>query len=269
YKGNEIPVYVTEDGKYMFLSSPLDMGQNLQRAQTQTQTSTPEIPKSDVPDVKLFVMSYCPFGIQAEKALIPVLDLLGNKINYRIHFVYYIMHGKKELDENLRQYCIQETQKEKFKDYLYCFVQSGDYDKCLDEAGIDRNALKACMETTDQQYKIYENYNDQSTWYNGRFQRWDVELELNQNYGVRGSPTIVINNVRLASSRRYCSIDDEKSGKCIIYPLDRSPESFKQAICSAFNNPPEECNQQLSTQTMPYGIGPLTGGSATSGGSCG
>jgi len=50
--------------------------------------------------------------------------------------------------------------------------------------------------------------------------------------------------------------------------VNRSPEAFKQAICQAFTNPPAECNQTLSTETASPGIGPLTGGS-TSSGSCG
>lgn len=50
--------------------------------------------------------------------------------------------------------------------------------------------------------------------------------------------------------------------------LTRSPEAFKQAICQAFITPPEECNQTLSTEIASPGIGPLTGGSASSG-SCG
>jgi len=243
--GRTYTSYVTKDGKILFPSG-IEM---VARENTQTQTQTPEIPKRDVPDVKLFVMSYCPFGLQAEKALLPVMKLLGNKANITIHFVYYVMHGKKELDENLRQYCIEKTQKDKYYDYLYCFVQSGDYEKCLNKAGIDRELLKSCIEQTDAQYHIYENYNDQSKWYSERFPRWDPELELNQKYGVRGSPTIVINDR--------------------VVLLQRSPEAFKEAICSAFTNPPDECNQKLSTQTASPGIGPLTASGSDSEGSCG
>jgi len=42
----------------------------------------------------------------------------------------------------------------------------------------------------------------------------------------------------------------------------------KLVICQSFINPPSECNQTLSTKIASLGIGPLTGGS-TSSGSCG
>ncbi len=238
----EATYFVSKDGKYFFPQGILTTQQI--QAQIQ-QPQTPQIPKRDKPDVKLFVMSYCPFGLQAEKAMLPVMKLLGDKADILVHFVYYAMHGKKEIDENLRQYCIQKNQKDKYYDYLLCFVQSGDYEKCLSETNIDQNKLQSCIDQTDKQYKIYENYNNQNTWYNGRFPRFDVELDLNQRYGIRGSPTIVINDK--------------------VVQLTRSPEAFKQAICSAFNNPPEECNQELSTAQAAPGIGPLEETSSTSG----
>ncbi|MEO0169501.1 MAG: hypothetical protein ABIL42_04710, partial [candidate division WOR-3 bacterium] len=62
------------------------------------------------------------------------MKLLGDKADISVHFVNYIMHGEKEVWENLRQYCIQKEQKDKFYDYMLCFVQSGDYEKCIKEA---------------------------------------------------------------------------------------------------------------------------------------
>lgn len=253
YQGNEIPVYITKDGKYLFVSSPLDTSQKLRTEETQPQQQpqqqTPEIPKSDKPEVKLFVMTYCPFGLQMEKALLPVIDLLKDKANFKVHFVYYIMHGKKELDESLRQYCIQKEQNNKYFDYLTCFVQEGDFDKCASKVGIDVQKMENCINEVDEQYKVYENYNDTSTWYNGRFPKWDVELELNQKYGVRGSPTLVINDK--------------------VVSVSRTPEILKQTICNAFNNPPEECNQKLSENTPSPGFGSLEEVSSSSSGSCG
>ena len=101
------------------------------------------------------------------------------------------------------------------------------------------------MDSVDKEFKITENLKDQSTWYNGRFPKFDVELELNQKYGVRGSPTIVINDK--------------------VVSLARSPEAFKEAVCKAFETPPEECNQKLSEEIASPGIGPLGGGSGSSG----
>jgi len=248
YQGQKIPVYATKDGKMLFLQ-----GLNLTTTQANTQTTQTsnqqQIPKREIPDVKLFVMSYCPFGLQAEKALLPVMKLLDGKANITIHFVYYCMHGDKEVYENLRQYCIQSEQKDKFYDYLLCFVQSGDYNKCLDEAKVDKVKLESCMNLTDEKFNITNQLKDKSTWLSGMFPKFDIDLELNKKYNVQGSPTLVINDQ--------------------VVSINRSPESFKQAICSAFINPPSECNQQLSTATASPGIGPLTGSSSSSSGSCG
>jgi thiol-disulfide isomerase/thioredoxin len=217
----------------------------------QPEPSTPEVPKSDKPKVELFVMSYCPFGLQMQKAYIPVMELLKDKAEMSVNFVSYIMHGKKEIDENMRQYCIQKEQNEKFTSYLKCFVVDGDYEKCLDEVGIDKVKLDSCINETDEQYNVTGMYNDKSTWSGGRFPMFPVEAELNSKYGVRGSPTLVIN------------------GKTVS--VTRSPEAVKQTICSAFNEPPKECEQTLSSNTEQPGLGQMgaSSGSGSSGGGCG
>ena len=45
---------------------------------TPEQTPSQEITKTDKPNVELFVMSFCPYGVQAETAMKPVVDLLGD-----------------------------------------------------------------------------------------------------------------------------------------------------------------------------------------------
>ena len=100
-----------------------------------------EAPKTEKPDVKLFIMSYCPYGLQSQKALLPVYDLLKDKTDIGIYFVDYIMHDKAESDENLVQYCIQEEQEDKFSDYVGCFVKEGKSSKCLSETNINTASL--------------------------------------------------------------------------------------------------------------------------------
>ena len=56
---------------------------DLDTSTADTSTST-TVPKSDKPLVELFVMAYCPYGTQAEKGLIPVIELLGDKIDASI-----------------------------------------------------------------------------------------------------------------------------------------------------------------------------------------
>jgi len=236
----EYDSFVTENGKLFFT-----YGIDLTFQSTTTENLTQELEKRDKPDVKLFVMSYCPFGLQMQKAFLPVYDLLKGRADMGIYFVNYIMHEKKEIDENLRQYCIQEGQKEKYYDYLSCFVKDGNFEKCLNETKVDKDKMNFCTSQTDQTYKITQSYNDKSTWLNGQFPKFDVHTDLNQKYGVRGSPTFVINDK--------------------VLNVERSPEKIKEAICQAFISPPAECSQNLSSDVPSTGFG---GGTGASGGEC-
>jgi len=234
--------YISKDANIFFIYG-VNTGE-----QTAQQDTTGEPEKTDVPTVRLFVMAHCPYGLQAQKALLPVMDLLKDKADIGVYFVNYIMHGKNEIDENLRQYCIQKEQNDKYGAYLNCFALGAGvegFDKCLSDAGIDKNKMNSCISATDQQFKITEQYNDKSTWVSGQFPKFSVHDDLNQQYGVQGSPTLIIN------------------GKLVN--ANRSPEEFKKAVCDAFITAPAECNQTLSTEAASSGFG---GGTGTSGGSC-
>jgi len=246
--GEEYPAYVTKDGKYLFVYEPMDLSKELTAQQNQTNEKTTAIQKRDKPDVKVFVMSYCPYGLQMEKAFLPVYNLLKDKAEMGIYFVDYIMHGKQELDENLRQYCIEKEQKENYYNYLNCFVKDGNSEKCLTEAKIDQNKLTNCIKQTDEAYKITQSYNDKSTWLSGYYPKFAVQTDLNKQYGVAGSPTVVINDQ-------------------VVNVSTRSPEEFKKIVCQTFTNPPSECSQTLSTDVASPGLGTKTG-STNSGGSC-
>lgn len=226
-----------------------------QGGQEQAQAQTPPppvVPKSDRPKIELFVMSYCPYGLQMEKAYAPAWDLLKNKADIDVKFVSYAMHGLKEVEENTRQYCIQKNQSIKYIAYLKCFTASGDAASCLSSVGISADSLKGCVDDTNKQFGIMAKYNDQSTWLSGQYPLYPIHDALNQKYGVQGSPTLVINGVQAN--------------------VGRTPEAVKQAICAAFNKPPSECGQALSTVAFVPGFGATqqAGGSAPAGGAgCG
>jgi hypothetical protein len=194
-----------------------------------------EAPKTDKPKVELFVMSYCPFGLQMEKAYLPVMELLGKKADIDIKFVNYAMHEKKEVDENTRQYCIQKEQTEKYTNYLKCFASTDKFDTCLAGAQIDEYKLTACITKADKEFKISKSYDDKANWLGGQFPAYLIHQDLNVKYGVQGSPTLVINGVQAEA--------------------DRTPEAVKTAICNAFNQKPAECSTTLSNQGFQPGFG--------------
>ncbi len=232
---DEFDLYITKDGRFLFPQF-IDIEEFEKEKQ---------IVKADRPDVKIFVMSHCPYGLQAEKMFLPVYELLKDEADMGIYYVDYIMHGKQEIDENLRQYCIELEQGDKYYNYLNCFVynSAGDAKKCLAESGVDETRLDACIARVDQEFKVTAQYNDKSTWRNGLFPKFDLHADLNQKYDVKGSPTIVINGKRTEVS-------------------PRSPENFKNIVCEAFNAAPEQCSQTLSEEVPAPGFGSGKGGSS-------
>jgi len=241
--------YVTKDGKLLFISA-VDMSVKPKKPENTNQPeSPPTVEKTDRPVAHAFVMSYCPFGLQFMKAYIPVMELLGDKADIELNFVHYAMHGKKEIDQNMRMYCIQKEARDKLPAYMRCFVENDKPEECMDEVGIDKEIIESCISETDENFNITGLYNDKSTWSGGRFPMFPVDQELATKYGVRGSPTFVLNDK--------------------VISVNRSPEAIKEAVCNAFTNPPEECKQTLSTKTESPGIGPIGSGEGSgSGGQC-
>ncbi|MCK4891141.1 MAG: hypothetical protein KAS78_00585, partial [Candidatus Pacebacteria bacterium] len=210
-----------------------------------------EVSKNDKPIVEIFVMSHCPYGTQIEKGILPVLETLGDKIDFELKFCDYAMHKEKEMDEQLKQYCIQSEEPTKFVSYLECFLEADKSDECLKENNINISKLNACVSATDARYKITESFNDKSTWRTDRngnpaFPIFNVYKEDVDKYSVGGSPTLVINGTTAKSGR-------DAAGLLAI-------------ICSGFNNPPEECSAELSSETPSpgFGFGTTTNGDSAS-----
>lgn len=198
------------------------------------------IVQSERPDMKFFVMSFCPYGKQAENGIGPVAKILGEESNIEPHYVIYSnycgrkkkcssvdlaqycledgkycsMHGLGELNENVRQLCVwQEYGQYKYWDYVNQINASCDYrnvDSCwkgqAQKLDIDPKRIETCF--TNDGLAMLEN-----------------ESALNKKYKVRGSPQVFINDQP--------------------YQSGRAPENYKQALCSAFNEQPEECDQIL------------------------
>jgi hypothetical protein len=212
----------------------------------------PEVPKQATPDVELFIMSLCPYGLQMQKAYIQAAELLEGEANMKVKWVHYLMHGEKELIENTRQYCVQEEAPDKYNAYTRCFVaDTNKGEACLDEVGIDKAAIESCYDTAIEEFGIQDAFNDEASFLSERFPIYPVDKEAAEAYGVRGSPTMVIN------------------GKNV--QVSRSPEAVKQAICNAFTDAPAACDTVLSANQEAPGAGPVGagGGAAAAAAGCG
>lgn len=244
-EGQAFPLYVTKDGNFLFQAYLFDLKPSsaITGNAVKDSSATTEVPKTDKPVVEAFVFSYCPYGLQFQKALLPAYNLLKNKADIELVAIG-AMHGEFEKQESLRQIAIQELYgKDKLWQYLEKFMAETDLGEgtCRQEAsctdpivngimkqlGIDSAKVSAYMKSNSE--KIYNEQNDRS-----------AEL------GISGSPTFVINGVQVSVSR--------------------SPDAVKQAICDAFTTAPSECSTTLSTTQSSSWFG--TDAGSTSSGSC-
>ena len=193
--------------------------------------------KSEKPNIKLFIMSHdYPPNLDGYFDNLPLVsDLFKNKIEIELHYVLYnnymggssdfcestgefcSMHGVEELEEDVRQVCIQRLFPEKLWAYLNEFnsmvKKHGNSDSKVDwtavakSTGIETSIIEECYE-------------------NDKMDILKEEMKLNEAYAVTGSPTFFINDAR--------------------YP---AREKFKDAICVAFISKPKECEIELVEKT--------------------
>jgi len=215
--------YVTRDGSILF-PSVVDMTQIPETPEEQ-QPEQFEPEKTDKPVAQLFVMSFCPYGIQAETAMKPVVDLLGSKASIEPRFIVSIsgttvnsLHGEYEATEDMRQACIWKNYDQAtfwaYVDYINNNCNKGNLDTCWKDAAknakVDTAKIEDCVEKEG-------------------LTLMEAEEELSNANGVSGSPTLIINGAR--------------------YNGARTSEAYKQAICSAFNTEPSECSETLSASS--------------------
>ncbi|MEM0465566.1 MAG: thioredoxin domain-containing protein [Candidatus Pacearchaeota archaeon] len=257
YQGQKFPLYITKDGEY-FVQGAIPLSENSKNTPECSDDSdcsngeickngvcvaSPKpVPKTAKPVVEAFVFSYCPYGIQFEKALFPVYDLLKNKVDINIVAIG-AMHGEYERIESLRQISIEKLYgKDKLFAYLKEFSASTDIGSCRgDAACLDKFITDIFKKLGIDKTKV-ENYmkNDAPKIY-------DEQNSRANSLGISGSPTFVINGVEVQ--------------------VNRTPEAIKQAICDAFTTKPSECSKNLSSSPVSAGFG-TSSSNTNSAGSC-
>ncbi len=230
YQGSQIPVYISKDGSMLFLSA-FNTSESLVQTQTQAEFDAPDKEK---PEVKLFVMSFCPYGVQAENLMKPVFDLLGTKADIKIHFIVNVngntidsvdsLHGANEAKEDARQVCIMKYYTQKtYWDYLMEFNKNC-YSLYRDDKKLDE-----CWKQTAQKFGIDIDKIETCAYSSEGVELLKADEQLTNQYGVTGSPTLIINGAR--------------------YTGTRSSEAFKNAICSGFVTKPSECSQNITSSS--------------------
>lgn len=211
-------------------------------------------PDDNRPQIDFFIMSYCPYGNEAEEAIKPVFDRLGESADFHPHYVIYedyqgggprycfdsesnycSMHGIQELNQDLRERCVvEEYGTQKYFDFALtmntvCSAQNADtcWKDVASSVGIDTALVEQCFESRTTEILAREK-------------------ELNGLYGASGSPTVFIDGEKYAGSR--------------------TPAGYMRALCNAFDHPPEACN---GIEEMDDGQNAAQGPSQAAAGGCG
>jgi len=247
YQGRQIDVYATQDGKLMFLQA-FDLTQPIEVPAPAIEFDAPD---AERPQVDLFVMSFCPFGNVAEDAMLPVVDLLADHADFRLRFivnvntqpgvrsleiqtaegVFYIdsLHGANEAWQDAIEVCVQQYYDAR---EFWSFVS--DVNNECTPIYRDLEQLNECWQTLATEHGFDVQRIESCAESMEVIDLFREDESLAEQWGVRGSPTLIINGAR--------------------YQGDRSPEAFKQAVCSGFLTTPTECEQSLSAEvTAPTG----------------
>jgi hypothetical protein len=238
YLGNNLTFYATKDCTFLF-SGITDMKSTPTPTTSPTPTSspvpTPEPVKSARPTVDLYVMSFCPYGTQAETSMGPVADLLKSKADFRIRYITTVsgttvdsvksLHGSPEAQEDLRQICINKYYPGQFWSYIKTFNE-----QCY-PSWKNATALESCQKDTLAALSIDRAKIDTcSTGTEGITLLKADETASDTNH-AKSSPMLFINGV--------------------LYSGSRTSEAYKQAVCNSFETAPAECSTVVSSASAP------------------
>lgn len=192
--------------------------------------------------VELYVMSLCPFGIEAENGIFPAVKALGKAVDLRLNFIanegpaiaagkpsFNSLHGAPEVEENIRQLCMGKHYPASYLDFILernkSSAQAADWQAAVAKLGGDPKAIEACAGGAEGAALL------------------SLSIKASEAKRVNSSPTIYINGAAYSGARR--------------------PRSFTLAVCAALKASgqpePEACRQALSLPPDP----------APAGGDCG
>lgn len=224
----DVEAYVSRDGKYLFPlmpGMPIDLDQkvgNGQETEIQRITSCENVKKSDKPILESFVVSQCPYGLQAQRMLSQFIKDTSAKENVKVRYIGSVsddkitsMHGDEEAQENLKQICLRE-ETNKYWNYVSCYIEKGETENCLDLAGVDKDQLSSCMSDKSKGLKYAKE-----------------DFDIADMYGVGGSPTLILGGD---------NIDEFSFG-------GRTADAIRNIVCCGFNKEPKFCSKELSKES--------------------
>lgn len=219
--------------------------------------------------VDLFVMSQCPYAIEAERALIPVIKDFQDRIDFRLYFIaekadeenakdlppvnqerfdpypeemsgrcsgegisedgrYKSLHGKAEIEEDIRQAVIAQYYPQRFLDYLIHRAenyQGQDWEQAAVSAWIDCDRVKQLIQEEGEKLFL-------------------KNIQKAKEMKISASPTLLINGKRFKGrinrwsvSRAFCR-ESFHPGKCRDVPVcGRDSDCLSEGRVGVCSNP--------------------------------
>jgi protein-disulfide isomerase len=185
----------------------------------------------NTPQVDYFLMSYCPYGDQAEELLKPVFDQLKGQAKFVPRYVIYSqgndcytdtdgtqlcsLRGGVELNQNVRELCVYNNYGEQeWFDFALAMnnqCDSNNADTCWTAVaqglGLDTDMISSCFDDNKLAY-AREQY------------------ELTRMLGVTGSPTVFFEGTQ--------------------YNGARSSNGYLAALCEGFDQKPSACDNVVA-----------------------
>ena len=151
------------------------------------------------PTLELFVMSYCPFAVQAEEKIIPIVKKFGDAIDFKLQFIaqekekpspqdislFTSLHGYPEVAENIRQLLIAQEYPDRYLDYVLCRGKKLDksWEACAEKLGIDVAKIQALFDAPEAAQLFREN------------------IARAEALGIKASPTILVDGHKFRANQ--------------------------------------------------------------------
>ena len=162
--------------------------------------------------VELYVMSQCPYGVQAVNAFKPAIDKLGADVDLSIEYIGDVdtsgnltsMHGETEVKGDIAQLCAKKHAPAKYLDILECQNENmrevaTNWESCTTKHGGPLDAIKKCVEGQEGKDLLTASFNKA------------------KSKGATGSPTIYVGGKR--------------------YEDRRTADALTRAVCAAHTGP--------------------------------
>ena len=151
------------------------------------------------PALELFVMSYCPFGIEAEESIIPIVKKFKDKIDFKLRFIakekdtvshqditpFTSLHGYPEVAENIRQLLIAREYPDQYLDYILCRGKklNKSWEDCAEKNGINVEQIQRLFDTSEVEKLFREN------------------IKRSAELGIKASPTILVDSHKFPTNQ--------------------------------------------------------------------